>query len=126
MYAGISYPKKDKPFCSKEQTKGLTSCWMDANAANDELGIMRRRREIEMVVKNKISGNIKKAIQQGLACKMVGKGAEGLFLPRLAFFCFHLLDILIGLNIYLLQHLIQDFFISFFLLLNEMTQRRAG
>lgn len=42
MCAYISYPKKDKPFCPKGQAKGLTSCWVNANAANDELGMMHR------------------------------------------------------------------------------------
>lgn len=80
-----------------------------------------------MVVKNKICGNTKKAIQQGLACNMVGKGAEGLFQTRLAFFLFSLAG-----HFNWFKHLFATafnprfFFISFFLLLNEMTQRRAG
>lgn len=53
-----------------------------------------------MVVKNKRCGNTKKAIQQGLVCSMVGKGAEGLFSAWASFFCLHLLDISSGLNIY--------------------------
>ena len=79
MCACTSCPKKDKAFWPKEQTKGLTSCWMNANAAIDDLDMMCRWEEIEMVMKNKRWGNIKKTIQQGLVYNMVEKGAEGVF-----------------------------------------------
>ncbi|OPJ69664.1 hypothetical protein AV530_012657 [Patagioenas fasciata monilis] len=86
MCACISYPKKDKAFCPKEQIKGFTSCWMDANATNDELGMMRRCGKIEKVMKNKRCGNIKKAIQQGLVCNMVGKEQKAYFQSALGLF----------------------------------------
>lgn len=86
MCACISYPKKDKDFCPKEQIKGFTSCWMDANATTDELGMMCRCGKIEKVMKNKRCGNIKKAIWQGLVCSMVGKEQKAYFQSALGLF----------------------------------------